>query len=377
MVLVALIAAGSGSTVAARTSPVAKIRTPLRATGVIRWGDSYAKASGYDRFSYVLVGRQYARLAARLPGTSLVYTSGTDVPVSWSAGVSYVEARANNWLLKDAAGAYVTNVRYGAYIGDIGSLTYQNRFISNVLALLTRTKADGVFIDDAHASFVDITGGAAAANYPTQAAWEDAMVSFLSHVGRALKDRGFYVAANAGKFVPGDPRSDTAATVADYWRRIAPSVSGLVTEYWLQSPLDVSQLRAVGSDWYQNWDGWQGLIETAQRAGDDFFGVMYGSAANLRAMRFGRASFLLDWNGRGGAFLYSITDHDDPYASGWVTQFGLPVRPKLPRAPGVWQRRYARGLVIVNATNAPVTIRANGDLRTIGATDAIFAANPR
>jgi len=33
---------------------------------------------------------------------------------------------------------------------------------------------------------------------------------------------------------------------------------------------------------------------------------MYGASANSRAMRDGQASFLLNWNGGGGAFVYEV-----------------------------------------------------------------------
>jgi len=352
---------------------------PLPGTGVVRLGPAYATATArdYERFSYVLVSAANAHSAAGLPGTTLVYMSGTSIPPSFSTGVPYTKARASGWLLKDTGGNFIVNPNYGTYIGDVGNEAYQQAFVANVVAFLAKTKVDGVFLDDVAASYEPLTGGATPALYPNQAAWESAMTSFMDYVGQALKVRGYYVLANAGKFVPGDPNSDTAVNTAAFWRRIARDVSGLMNEYWMQNSLHPEQLRLIGSQWFENWDGWQGLVEVAQDSGADFFGLMFGSGDNLQAMRFGRGSFLLDWDGRGGAFMYNITDRANPYSPSWVTQFGQPVKPKFERAPGVWQRRYSVGLIIVNATSVPVTLRVNGALQTIASGDALFSRFPR
>lgn len=349
----------------------------LRGTGVVRWGSTYSQASGYERFEYVLVGRQDASAAARLPGISLAYMSGTSIQRNWSTGVTYQDALANDWLLKDANGAYVLNVQYGAFIADIGNPAFQQRFIDNVARFLKATKADGVFIDDVIGHPLLLTHGVYPAKYPTGEAWEAAMTSFVSTVGRALKARGYYVVVNAIKYISGDTRSDTAEHVAAFWRRIGPSVNGLMSEYWLQNPNDVSQLRAQGSRWYENWRGWQSLVSVAQATGADFFALTYGSSTDVRAMRYLRASYLLDWNGRGGAFIFTFRDRPDPYDPTWVRQLGPPLKPKFERAPGVWQRRYERGIVVVNTTGEAVNVRVNGTAWTIASTDALMAAAPR
>jgi len=377
---VSLSGAASHAIAAPAVKPSPKKPPPgplLQGAGIIRWPSLYPKGTGYERYSYVIVGRDDARAAGRLPGISLVYMSGTSVQVSWSTGVSYQEALVRGWLLKDASGAYVKNIHYGAYIGDIGDVAYQQRFVSNVAAFLRATKTKGVFIDDVLGHPGLLTGGGFPAKYPTAEAWENAMVSFVAAVGPELKTRGYYVVTNALKFVSQDVRSETGELTAEFWKRIAPYVNGLMSESWLQNPNDAKQLRAVGTRWYENWSGWQNLAGVAQGSGRDFFGVMYGSADDLRTMRFGRANFLLDWNGRGGAFIYFVTDRDEPYHRAWVTQYGLPLRAKFERAPGVWQRKYARGIVVVNATNAAVRVRVHGALHSIAPTDALLSPNPR
>ena len=363
--------ASAGATNASR-APRPQPR-PLAGTGIIRWGSTYPTAAGYERYAYVLVGMPDARRAARLPGTSLVYTSGTSIQRAWSTGVSYHEALGNGWLLKDAAGSYVMNVKYGAYVGDVGDPGYQRRFINNMSEFLRRTRLDGVFIDDVIGHPLALTGGVYPAKYPTGDAWESAMLSFVSNVGRILKARGFYVLVNAHKFVAGDLRSNSSENVTGFWRRLAPSVSGLMSEYWLQNPIDIGQVRAVGPRWYELWPSWQSLVTVAQSAGADFFGLTYGSGTDPRPMRYIRGSFLLDWNGRGGAVIFSATDRADPYHMAWVRQLGRPMGRKRERAAGVWQRQFTRGVVVVNATSAAVSVSVRGQEWTIGPTDALFA----
>jgi putative glycosyl hydrolase-like family 15 (GHL15) protein len=342
----------------------------LAATGVFRLGDSYRTASSYGRYPYVFVSRHFARTAARLPGTSLVYMSGTSIQRSWSTGVSYADADANGWLLRSSDGAHIAGLN-GSLIADIGDRGYQDRFLTNVSTFLRRTGSEGVFIDDVLGDPAIQTNGVYPSKYPTPEAWERAMSSFVSRVGAGLKARGHYVVVNMAKFLSGDGRSDDGTFARQFAESLAPSVSGIAVEFWLQNPLDLGT-RAIGSRWNEFWTGWQSIVSVAQGSGVDFFGIMYGSSRDVRAMRFGRGSFLLDWDGRGGAFAFHVTDRSDPYHEAWVRQLGLPLERKRARAPGVWQRQFERGLVIVNAKSRSVNLRVNGIRRTIAGTDALF-----
>lgn len=352
--------------------PKPKLPATLGGTGIIRWGETYRAASGYERYRYVLVARHMADAAARLPGKTLVYMNATTIYKNWSTGISYQEALAGNWLLKDASGAYVTNAQYGGYLGDLGDRAYQDRFVANVADFIKKTKIDGVFIDDVRASPLGFDYRFPA-KYPNQQAWENATMSFVEHVGPALSKLGHYVMVNAAAYIEDDPASTTGEHYARFYGRVAPHVDGIMNEYWVQHPVDIARMRSLGSSWWDHWDGWQKLVSITQAAGADFFGLTYGSGHDTRAMRYGRASFLLDWNGRGGAFIWSPTDRNDPYHPVSVKQLGLPVAAKFQRMPGVWQRRYEKGLVILNATSSPVTVRAGGAVLTIAATDAVFA----
>jgi hypothetical protein len=366
----------SRATSAVQPAPAKRPATVLLGTGIARFGEFPSTPVGHERFSYVLVSRQTAHIASRAPGDSLVYMSGTSIQELWSTGVPYSLALANGWLLRDTAGDFVRNAQYGAFIADVGNRSYQQRFVDNVTTFVRSTGVDGIFLDDVVANPYLMMGGTYPQKYPSAEAWEDVMVSFVLNVGAALKARGIYVLANASKFVPGDARSDTGESTAAFWKRLSPGVSGLMSEYWLQAASDPSQLRGSGSRWHENWPGWEALVSVAQQTGADFFGLSYGLSTDVRAMRYLRASFLLDWDGRGGALIYQTTDRPDPYNPAWVKQPGASRGPKIERRPGVWSRRFAKAVVIVNTTAEPTQVRVGKTQLVLPARDARFVRPP-
>lgn len=343
--------------------------------GIQRLGSSYGGASGYGRYSYVIVGRSAAPAAALQPGVSLVYQSGTSVNVGFDTGVPYTVAEANRWLLRDASGTLLRNLAYpGNFIGDVGDPGYQAEWARRVGDYLVSARVDGVYIDDVIAD-INAMSGRYPAKYPDQVSWENAMASFVSTVGSTLKARGFYVLVNAHKWIAGSSGSDDGSLEAQWWRRLAPFVSGLQSEYWVQDPTNIGRLRATGGEWWNNWEGWQQLVAVAQSAGADFFAYMYGGSADTRTMRYGKGSFMLDWDGRGGAFSFATSDGSDPWNTAWTADLGRPAAAKQSPAPGVWTRRFERGTVVVNSTGSTVTVTADGSPRTLGPTDALFLSD--
>lgn len=309
--------------------------------------DSWPAASGYRSYSDLIVGLALAREAARQPGRSLVYFSGTDVNTRWNTGVPYAEARRHGWLLKDRAGNLLVNRNYPSnYVGDVGNPAYQQAWLHDVSRILRRNGDDGVFLDDV---LVDLEplAGTEAAKYPTAQKWADAQLSFVRAVGDGLRAEGYYVLVNASAYVRGSPGSGNGSSTISWWRRLAPYVSGLADEYYQETSNGSDTLRTYGSAWYQAWSGWQRLMATTQSLGKDFFGLTYGPPNDAHRMSYARASFLLEWDGGGGAFIYQPTDHQDPWNGAWTRDVGRPDGPK--RRVGVaWLRPYSGGVVVVN-----------------------------
>ena len=346
------------------------------AAGILRTGNAYATSRNYNRYQYIVVGPADASRAASLKARSFVYQSAMDVPTGWNAGVSHEQALAHGWLLKDARGNYLKSRGWDFDVADVGNPAFRRAWLENVSALLARSHVDGVFIDTVIADLRTLTGGVAAEKYPTQRSWENAVAGFMAFVGPALKAKGFYVLTNANKYVSGDNASDNGSSTAAWWRRIGPSVSGLANEYFVQNPATPAQLRGLGSEWYNHWDGWQRLVSVAQRVHADFFGVTYASSTNMQAMRYAKASFLLDWDGHGGG-LFIDCGCPDPWNGAWTANIGAPHGRKFQRRPGVWQRNYRRGTVVVNATGTPVSVSIRGSSYTIAPADALILGRSR
>jgi hypothetical protein len=168
-------------------------------------------------------------------------------------------------------------------------------------------------------------------------------------VGPVLRAHGYYVLVNASGYIPGNDASDDGSSTNEWWRQLAPSVSGMLDEYYQELPDGSNRLRSNGSDWTQNWARWQRLITTAQSMGKDFVGLTHGPSDDTNLMSYGKASFLLDWNGGGGAFIYAPDDthNANPWNPAWTADIGRPTAAKQQIGSG-WLRRYSDGVALLN-----------------------------
>ena len=269
-------------------------------------------------------------------------------------------------------------------MGDFGNPGYQQAFVDWASNFVARTGLKGVEIDDTICDAVSLTGGAYPAKYPNQKAWEDAQVSFINYVGDALRAKGYYVKISSVCYVPEDRASNDGSLTAAFWSRFASHVSGIKSEYWMQTSNDISRLRAEGNgDWTRHWSGWMNLMNVAQKAGADFFAEMYGSSSNTNIMRYGRGSFLLGWDGNGGAFEWaSDGGQSDPWSPEWTMDIGVPTGARYKVGVG-WRRDYSGGTVILNPDpSASQTFQLGGTYSkpdgsaltsaTLGPTDALI-----
>jgi hypothetical protein len=255
-------------------------------------------------------------------------------------------APANDqWLLRDANGQPVTcSCNANRVLGDLGLADYRDRWRSNASSFLAaHPEFDGVLVYDMEPGLSNFLAGPRPTAYPDDASWEAAMKGFADAVGPALRAEGRYVALEAYK-----GGSNDGSSVADWWRAIGPSASALEMGTWEQNPNQLDQLFDVDPCcWTGNWDGWLRLVDVAQGLGVDFLGQQGAVSTNAALLRYGRASFLLKWNGVGGAYLFSPTDMADPFAAEWTMDLGGPLAPM--QAVGVaWRRDFSRGAVVVN-----------------------------
>jgi putative glycosyl hydrolase-like family 15 (GHL15) protein len=316
--------------------------------GVEAYGGNLKSVANLNLYSMV-IGSSWSGdtpLLQHAAGRSLTYFDATDVTKSYPTGVTYSEALSHGWLLKSSSGNYLVNSAYGTYCADVGSRGYQQAWIKNVLGYLAAHPGiNGVFNDNTIAD-PKVDCHAYPAKYPSTSAWSAAMLSFVKAAYSALHAHGYYFALNASAYVAGDPASDDGALTAKWWKEVGRYADGLMNENYDETPDGAKRMRTSGPAWYQEWDGWQRLIPTAQSMGKDFIGITYQSCSNTAAMTYAKASFLLGWNGGGSVFIYKCGS-SDPTNRAWTTSIGAPAGAKLRVGVG-WQRSYTGGTVLVN-----------------------------
>ena len=256
-----------------------------------------------------------------------------------------VPTRATRGSCRDSAGKPIAAGSYGQiYLANVGSASYQRQWATNVIGAAKRGGFDGTNLDNVSANISTWPGwpGVYPTLYPSDSAYEPAMKSFMAYVGPQQKAQGLYVRASAGKRGP----SDGSATKA-WWTTLAPYVSGFLVEYFVEAS-DQVLFYNDPSNWHGYWEGWLGLVDVAQNAGVDFYGGGKGSATDTHKMMYGKASFLLKWDGQGGGFFWQMNDAaSDPWNPAWTTNIGTPSAARFQVGVG-WRRNYTGGTVLVN-----------------------------
>ena len=267
-----------------------------------------------------------------------------------SSGVQVDEAE-EAWFLHDATGERLEICDYpGVWAADIGNVAYQERWLQNVGARVLSDGFDGVMMDDTNTFPGHCLGslGTAIAEYPSDEAYGDATVAFVAAVGPGLRDAGLAVAPNIAM----NPWNDTmlAQSLA-----MLPHLTHWVREYWMR--WDDS---ANFED--DNWASTLATMVAAQEAGVGYLASTPGPGVegDVEGQRYGRASWLLAWDGRSdSAWGYRAGD-DDPWGPDWGPDLGLPLEDAVALGE-VWTRRYSGGIVLVNPSGQNGTLIRLGD----------------
>jgi hypothetical protein len=364
-----------GTTTATPTTTTSPVASGTPGIGAICESGCLTNITDPNLYSVVIGGAwsgDVASVTEKVVGRGLSYFDGTDVKQSFSTGVPYTDALNNGWLLKSSTGALLTNSSFGSYCADVGSTGYQDEWIRNVEGyLVAHPGVDGVFIDNV---LYDPKGdcGGYPAKYPTTAAWAAAMVSFVQAVYATLNAKGYYVALNAGAFKSGDSTYNDGTSTVNWWKQVGPYSSGLMNENYDQTS---QGLRTSANAWYGDYDGWQRLIGTAQGMGKDFLGLTKSGGMNTTVAIYGKASFLLEWNGGGSAYLYTCGTACDPTNSAWTTDIGQPAGEKVAVGVG-YERSYTNGAVLVNPSpSVSQTFTVGGVSYTLAPTTAKIINN--
>src|SRR5205823_4903833 len=231
---------------------------------------------------------------------------------------------------------------------DVGSPSYQARWLSNVLADVRAGGWDGVFMDDTDADMGWHLAGRTIARYPTSASWRTATRSMLAAVGPGLTSAGFLAVPNL--YTPWASNYDAQAT----WQDWIQFTSGGAQEYYTKWGMGSSGW-FLGSDWTFR----QQFQVITEQAGKIFLGITYAPRADTRTMTWARANFLLnDQPANGGSLVYELSDPEaqDPYSPVWGADVGSPDGARF-QVGGAWRRNFSGGTAIVNPTTGTLTVQ--------------------
>lgn len=275
----------------------------------------------------------------------------------YSTGVSYAEANRNGWLQRDDSGRPIEWSDWpDLFPADVADRGYQQRWLKNVRRDLARGRWDGVMLDDALTRLSHSTvGNHTADGYRTDAAMRKATGSFLARVGPALKRDGHRVFPNLTDF-----GHDTWRGVVSSWRRF---ITGWQNEFFVKWGHDRdAPLFDVQDDWQWKHEmaGW------AAKRRVPLLAITYSNRNDRRTQVYHRATWLLSWNGRTGASMFTPAEdhvnHNVRLASVYV---GKPAEAEKVSARGIHTRRYRDGMVLVNPTRRSATVDAGPGYRRV------------
>ncbi len=252
-----------------------------------------------------------------------------DDPEGLELCTSLPAAAAHNWFLRGADGQ---PLRVGAAYGlDIGIPSFQQACAAHAVALAKRSGFDGVFLDGVGTlPDYEFGGPVAVPKYRTQASWMRAMTSFLQTMTSVVHASGLKVVANIG-----GPQA---------WQQWASIVDGAAEESWTDGGLGLAQQLPWWKEKLQNvaWSEAHGKLALLHSFNT-------GEAANV----YGLASMLLV---AGGHTSYSTSNANYVGAEEWFPEYGsaehlgAPLGHYRQLRSGVYERRFANGVVVVNPT---------------------------
>jgi hypothetical protein len=339
-------------------------------TGLIAIGRGDVRAATPRPYRYVVLNawnyRQIPKIRVADPGVEIYvykdmsstrsyacHSGKDDRLLPTGIGYCWTERHHPGWFLGDETGSRIEWRGYpGHWWMDVGIGAYQRRWRSNVLSELRRKGWDGVMVDNAILDPRYYLGeGESIPKYPSVRAYRSATRAFLRTVGPSIRSGGF-------GFVPNIGGADATAMLLHRW---SVYTTGFLREHWSRYGTGSG---APFGGW--DWDRQMAQMDAVEAVGKTWFCVTYGATTDGRLMQYAQASFLLAWNGTSGALFYH-PEQGDPWAPDWTTDVGMPTAPRY--AVGeAWRRDFSGGTVVVNPSQAQVTIQLGGTYATTDGT---------
>jgi Hypothetical glycosyl hydrolase family 15 len=258
-------------------------------------------------------------------------------PAGWATCVNYQSALANHpdWFVRDQNGNLVSDKSYaGNYYMDVGNPGYEQACMTHATAMAKQAGFDGLFLDDITAiPHVEIASGVTMAQYPTPASWDTAMSSMVTAAATQAHAQGLLVVGNVGG----------AWTAPGVWEQWSAQLDGAEEESW----------GGLGSRSQQLGTWHAKLTEAAWSAANGKIALLHSFSTSETGNTFDMASMLLTADGRTS---YSTSNANLTSSEAWYPEYdtaqglGAPAGSFKQLANGVYERVFAHGIVLVNAT---------------------------
>jgi Hypothetical glycosyl hydrolase family 15 len=317
---------------------------------VVQWYATRDAACPLERIRAANPGAKvlaYQNIGAMIAGPHTNDRPSTCVTQEEAAAHDAATAPGDAWQLHDKTGNVLAFRDQYAYLdpGNVGRTSYQ----AQCLRRLARIKADGydgVLGDDINVFPGHGLGehGTSIGEYPTDAAYGDAMVKAMRRIGPGAARLSLLMVPNLGA----DPGTWAHRARA---LEIVRASSGFFTEYWT---------RWEGAGASQSGPAWEAGVTFAQEVealGKPFLASTYhgpglhGAAAD---QQYAVASFWLVWDGRqDSGWGYDVPgDPAAGFSPAWGPDMGAPLDPVRVRVGVGWRRRYVGGVAVVNPSQA-------------------------
>jgi hypothetical protein len=334
-----------------RSTSKSAAATPTTSAGLSSMYLNSAQANAMgdtSRYQYVILqDYMYARIPAikaANPNTKvLAYknmvasSSDCSADAHPAQGVSYCDAQTNHpdWFLHQNGQPFTLCEYSYLYWMDIGNAAYQQAWIDNVKASVRSDGFDGVFMDDTNFHPAHCKDGNKLEQY-TDDQYGQAMAGFASQVGDAMKADNLLAVANMGA----NPWTNSEESKA---LQVAPHLSAFFREHFMHWQSSIGG-RFTGA----NWSYVMAQMEAVENSTAYIANTYPESTTDTQTMRYGRASFLLAWNGRSdSASQVRPGGNADPYNSEWGADVGTPIGTRT-QAGVAWKRTFSGGIVVVN-----------------------------
>jgi hypothetical protein len=261
-----------------------------------------------------------------------------------------------SWFLHDQAGNLVLGRnRTDLYALDVGNRDYQAQCATNAAALAKKYGFDGVFFDVVDGALGrDIDPGISVPEYPTRRSWEDAMNSALAYLAPALRAQGLLVFGNVSG-------TDSTAT----WEQWVGHLDGVEEESWTDGG---AGLQAQVPFWQAKFSELKWAMANGK------YEFVHSYSTDEAANTFGLAAMLLAGNGHASYSASNAATTDEYWFREYDTarELGAPAGPYAVLSNGVYERAFAKGIVLVNPTGRriPEFSLGGGTYSGSGLTDA-------